>query len=364
MIFGFIEFCSLHKNSNSFNTNSENMQPKHRLFLLLILLLLDVNGLFGQNAEIGIASIYSDNYQGTRTTSGEIYDRTKYTCSHRSFQFGSLLRVTRTDNGKSVVVRVNDRGALAVGRVVDLSAAAAYALDMLRDGKAQVSVEFVGFSDETQQLTAANPNQPDSYNFSGNAYSNSTVNEFQPRGVDNSWNNNTPSEYSVSNYNAMVPSNVAAASYGPVPPAYDNRYKRSNAITSNAPTSYNYSPPANDIPQSFEYRSTSTPANVPTFTSKGIFANPSVTPLMPTGATGFSIQLGSFTSQDNLHRQAQSFAKLGIQDLYAVQSWSGNGGMMYKLVAGRFNTQGEASNYAVVLKQQYLIDGFVFRLPK
>jgi rare lipoprotein A len=345
------------------------MQPRYKLLLVLLSLLSGLQGLAAQNIEYGIATIYSDTYQGKRTTSGEYYDRNQFTCSHRSYQFGSLLRVTRTDNNKSVVVRVNDRGAYETGRAVDISAAAAYALDMLREGKVQVKVEQVGFSSESQQL----PNtQPTSYSsFSQNNYS--TANDdFQPRGIAS----NTPAEYSFSNTTINAPTTTYPSSYGAVPPAYDVRYKQnSNAAASNAPTSYNYSsysnaapsysngtPSPNDIPQSFEYSSSGAQLNNSGLTPKGVSNSTSSTPEMPAGTTGYTVQLGSFGNENNLHRQALSLGNIGIRDLYALKSWSGNGGMMFKLISGRFNTYQEAQNYATTIKHQFLVDGYVLRL--
>ena len=327
--------------------------------------------LTAQNIEYGMATIYSDTYQGKRTTSGEYYDRNQFTCSHRSFQFGSLLRVTRTDNNKSVVVRVNDRGAYETGRAVDLSAAAAYALDMLREGKVYVKIEQVGFSSESQQL----PNtQPSSYNsFSQNNYTTAAADDFQPRGIASS---NVPAEYSFSNGMTNAPVTYPSNNYGAVPPAYDVRYKQnSNVSTVNAPTSYSYSsysnagpsyynsaPSPNEIPQSFEYASSGAQLNNTGLTPKGVANSASSTPEMPAGTKGFTVQLGSFGTESNLHRQAMSLGNIGIRDLYALKSWSGNGGMMFKLISGRFNTYQEAQAYATTIKHQFLVDGYVLRL--
>jgi len=92
--------------------------------------------------ETGLASYYARGLQGHVTASGERYDRHQLTCAHRSYPFGTLLRVTDLENGRSVVVKVNDRGPFAEGRVVDLSWAAARALDMIERGLVRVAVEL------------------------------------------------------------------------------------------------------------------------------------------------------------------------------------------------------------------------------
>jgi rare lipoprotein A len=94
----------------------------------------------GPRAEVGLAAFYADGFEGLRTASGERYDGRKLTCAHRTYPFGAILEVTDVQTGRSVRVRVNDRGPFTKGRVVDLSRAAAEALGILRRGTAQVRV--------------------------------------------------------------------------------------------------------------------------------------------------------------------------------------------------------------------------------
>jgi peptidoglycan lytic transglycosylase len=88
----------------------------------------------------GMASWYGQQHQGRPTASGEAYDMNKLTAAHRTLPFGTRLRVTNIENGKSVVVRVNDRGPHVPGRVLDLSYRAAQALGMTDAGMARVEV--------------------------------------------------------------------------------------------------------------------------------------------------------------------------------------------------------------------------------
>ena len=90
---------------------------------------------------VGVASYYADRFQGRRTASGERFDNAQLTAAHRTLPFGTRARVTNLANGRSVVVRVNDRGPFVTGRVIDLSQAAARRLDMVRSGTARVRVE-------------------------------------------------------------------------------------------------------------------------------------------------------------------------------------------------------------------------------
>jgi rare lipoprotein A len=88
----------------------------------------------------GVASWYGQPHQGLKTASGEAFDMNKLTAAHRTLPFGTRLRVTNLENGKSVVVRVNDRGPHVPGRVLDLSYRAAQMLGITNSGVARVEM--------------------------------------------------------------------------------------------------------------------------------------------------------------------------------------------------------------------------------
>ncbi|MGY1408479.1 MULTISPECIES: septal ring lytic transglycosylase RlpA family protein [unclassified Luteimonas] len=90
--------------------------------------------------ESGVASYYGNKFHGRRTSNQEVYDMYAFTAAHKSLPLPSFARVTNLDNGRSVVVRVNDRGPFHEGRVVDLSYAAAVKLDIHRRGTGRVEV--------------------------------------------------------------------------------------------------------------------------------------------------------------------------------------------------------------------------------
>jgi len=90
--------------------------------------------------EEGQASYYADRFEGRRTASGERYDGRLFTCAHRTHPFGAVLAVTDVATGRSVRVRVNDRGPWTKGRIVDLSRAAALSLGIVERGLAHVRV--------------------------------------------------------------------------------------------------------------------------------------------------------------------------------------------------------------------------------
>ncbi len=91
----------------------------------------------------GVASYYHDSLHGRKTASGEVYNKRIRSAAHKSFPLGTKVRVTKLSSGKSIVVRINDRGPFVKGRVIDLSRRAARELGIIRSGVAKVAVEVV-----------------------------------------------------------------------------------------------------------------------------------------------------------------------------------------------------------------------------
>jgi len=87
------------------------------------------------------ASWYGPKFHGRMTANGEIYDQMAFTAAHKRLSFGTLLKVTNVKNGRSVIVRINDRGPYIEGRDLDLSKGAAIELGMLRKGVARLKIE-------------------------------------------------------------------------------------------------------------------------------------------------------------------------------------------------------------------------------
>ena len=108
----------------------------------------------GNYKERGIASWYGKKFHGQRTSIGEIYDMYAMTAAHPTLPIPSYARVTNVANGKSVVVRINDRGPFLHGRIVDLSYVAAYKLGYVNNGSAEVEVESLA-ADGSAPVAAA-----------------------------------------------------------------------------------------------------------------------------------------------------------------------------------------------------------------
>lgn len=91
----------------------------------------------------GIASYYHDSLDGNKTASGQVYRKNRLSAAHKTLPLGTKVRVTDTKTGRSIIVKVNDRGPFVKGRIIDLSRAAARKLGIVKRGIAKVEVEVL-----------------------------------------------------------------------------------------------------------------------------------------------------------------------------------------------------------------------------
>jgi rare lipoprotein A len=125
-----------------------------RLIFVWISIVINIHSLVAQ--EYGGASIFTDNFQGKKTASGELYDMNKLTAAHKSYPFGSKIKITRLDNKQSVIVRVNDRGPYIKGRVVELSRKAAREIGLTED-EVKVRIDLVEKNDANEDIRPPKP---------------------------------------------------------------------------------------------------------------------------------------------------------------------------------------------------------------
>lgn len=95
----------------------------------------------------GVASYYADDFHGKLTSNGEVFNMNDATAAHRTFPFGTRIRVTNLSNSKSVMVRVNDRGPFVEGRIIDLSLGAAKEISLVQTGTTRVRLEVIQWGD-------------------------------------------------------------------------------------------------------------------------------------------------------------------------------------------------------------------------
>jgi rare lipoprotein A len=128
-------------------------------------------------SEQGVASWYGPGFNGKRTASGEVYDMEEMTAAHKRLPFGTRVQVHNLDNGRRTDVRINDRGPFVDERIIDLSMAAARAIDMLGPGTARVRISVV----EMSAMLTCSVVQVGAFADPANAES--VANSFQERGL-------------------------------------------------------------------------------------------------------------------------------------------------------------------------------------
>ena len=141
--------------------------PKHEPYRLANMRPYTINGtnyqpiLSGKGfVQTGIASWYGQKFHGHLTSNGEVFDMYEFTAAHTTLPLPSYVRVTNTENGKQLMVRVNDRGPFHPNRIIDLSFAAAKELDYLATGTAPVKIEVIHVDDNNMVTIANNPSMP------------------------------------------------------------------------------------------------------------------------------------------------------------------------------------------------------------
>lgn len=129
------------KSKINLNLNNQNNTPQYSMMVPVI-----------TYKPIGVmkASWYGPNFHGKQTANGEIYNQYELTAAHKTFKFGTLLRLTNPENNKSIIVRINDRGPYIEGRELDLSYGSAKALGIIKPGVKKLKVELVQITDSIE----------------------------------------------------------------------------------------------------------------------------------------------------------------------------------------------------------------------
>jgi rare lipoprotein A len=120
---------------------------RNRVFACVVIAMTALTALAsGQTVgetETGLAAVYSDALDGNVTASGQLYDKSKLTAAHKTLPYGTKIKVTNPKNNRSVVLRVNDRGPVQAGRILDISPAAAARLGFSSKVMREVTLEIV-----------------------------------------------------------------------------------------------------------------------------------------------------------------------------------------------------------------------------
>ena len=234
--------------------------------------------------ETGIASWYGPNFHGKPTANGEIFDMNKVSAAHRTLPLPSMVLVTNLDNGRSLKMRVNDRGPFARGRIIDVSRRSAQLLGFYREGTARVRVEII--ADESRQLVI-NPRGAPEQAFADSGSADSAESEAKVASAPLRQSSNTSPE-------------PAAASGG---------------VTSQAL-----------MPMGGSDQAMATPEG-------------SIIPIRAVASSQLYVQAGSYSQFDNANRVLADLSDLGPADIHPAQV---GGRSLYRVRLGPISSSGEA----------------------
>lgn len=289
-----------------------------RLFLFICCLLCALPLLRAQtisSKEKGYASYYANYLDGRRTAYGEIYNKNKLTAAHRTYPLGALVKVTRLDNGKSIVVRINDKGPVDPTRVIDVSYAAAEVLDLVYDGIAMVETQVVdvdGNPIAAPQTVAVAPDQqtPAAYNKVEVPISYDYKPQFkQPA--------NTTAKSAPA---STIPATGSIPGSTPPPNPYQTDLQPKTPLPINQPETY-----------------------------EAAAGNRIETP-----STGFFVQVGAFSKRTNAESLLNSLSARGFNNAQIQSS-----GQFFKALVGPYQSAAEANQDRNRLTQELKLKGFV-----
>lgn len=283
--------------------------------------------------EYGIASVYSTKFQGNRTASGELFNHKSYTAAHRTLPFGTLVKITRTDNGKSVVVRINDRGPFVSDHVTDISKAAAAKLEFGGNDDVRVKIEQVNDPKIQIGSTGSLPKRDSPTPLINTSEVPFTIDNSKPVPMPD------PAEYVLSK--GVEESRSVPREYRIVPNKNDKNIVASNATIKKNPA--------------------------PIVMSKSVNAKPvqrngfiSLKMNKPNASAGYAIQVASMTKHDNMMKKVDNLDNQ-FSNVFVSMVLGKNGDPDYKVMLGPFESHDAASNYLKTIKRKN-IDGFVVNL--
>lgn len=298
------------------------MKKSSFTLLLLSLFLLLPTFIFAQ--ESGKASYYNDKLHGNKTASGEPYDKAKFTAAHRTLPFGAIVRITNLKNKKAVTVRINDMGPHNLSRIIDLSGAAADAIEMKRDGVIEVSMDVISeYPDENTSKIPLGPtnggatvSQPQTASSSANA----RRGQSSPTVV---YNATQPTTNQVSTSPLSLPNIMSGQAPGV-------QTQTVNRVANTTPT------PAGTNQRIMR----STPAAPVSTKGSGLFKFIAY----KTQADGFGIQVGVFADYRTVLEQTNQLMLADIQDIM-VHAHNDGQKDLFRMIIGPFASRGAAEDY-------------------
>jgi len=324
---------------------------KVSVWLVSLLFLLNSSFATAQEDDnFGKVSYYSDSFQGKRTASGELYDKNKMTAAHKSLPFGTMVRVTRLDNKRSVQVRVNDRGPFIKGRIIELSRRAAEQIGLIQDGVANVKIEVVsGGTPQTSNPIAEAPTPTINNEPLPEAYDN-TTSRLNPS------DNNDTEEATASRSPSTTNENTTASR----PRTEERSSTSSSSRSTRTETETAKSPDRRAAPR----KSTSQKFDAPLVGEDYQKYDLYKINLMRPKKEGYGVQVASLTQYENVLKQIADLQAKWFDDILLSVEPGPLDQPVYKIILGAFPEMAAAENYKKNLKSKHKINGFVVNLSE
>ncbi len=317
------------------------------LTILIPFLILNVSGFaqkVGDKAR-GKASYYHSKFNGKKTASGEIYYASKMTCAHRTLPYGTMLKVTNRKNSKAVIVKVNDRGPFAKGRIVDLSFKAASKIDMIKDGLADVEIEIVksGAVVEDEPIVKNTPKKDRP----------KTIPKEEDKPVAKKEDDNTVDVIKQTEKTVKDVKGVA----GIVKKIFGKKNKKKEDTKTVSTSSKK---PTNSTSTTKKTGSSSTTPTKTTSNVSGKFASGKTYSVWGTEMkpNGYGVQIASYEDVEDAIKVGKEAHGLGLQPIFIQSGWANNR-RVYRLIFGTHKSTEEASKEITKAKSKGFNGAFV-----
>ncbi len=270
------------------------------------------------STEAGTAMVYPDYYEGSPTALGEIFSQNELTGAHKKLPLGTVVQLTRLDNGKSVQLRINDRGAYCDGCIIDITEAAASQLGMLGEREVEVRLRVLGERKNAGPALASIGTQDEG--------------RFQIKGVDE------------------MPQRQAAP---PAPNAYN---KTGEARITEAQLTLE------EVPSSYEETKNQPCVITDEYYAKGaVGRNENGITVIDLPFSPFSVQFGAYTKRANAERHVNRLIQAGFDNVFMLREERPGETALNRVIAAPFGSYTEAKAYASQVQEYHDMRALVFQ---
>lgn len=298
-----------------------------------LLLLVSLTSLQAQDEEYGLASYYSDEFDGRKTAYGDTYNKEKLTTAHKKHPYGTILKITRLDNNKSVTVKVIDKGPFIRGRVVDLSRKAAERISLVDVGVAEVKVEVVS------KMAKETPTQK--------AIVTTPAKSKIPKDRPSSFSDESKAPATIAKKESSKSTTTSTPARSASSVSREKSAASKDVLTAKGSST----------------KTTKSTAKVrlvgQDYTKYGLYK----IVLEKPSKKGYGVQVASLSNYENVLRQVADLqAKWFDNILLSVEK--GQAKPIYKIILGPFDSEGQADNYKKDLQRKHKVKGFVLSLDE